>query len=303
MRSLRLATLTLCAAVLCFGASKEMIELQRDVAQLQDQANRIQRTLDEKLAALQVLLQQTQENSSRAAISVQNMQTDVATKVGEQLRPLLGVAQKVDGMQEEMRGLKDSMSDLSARLDKLDAKMTDVSNKIALANQPQPPPPALGGSGQQPAASGPVSPQPPAGMSAETTFADAQRDEQAGNYPVAVKEYQDYLTYFGQTDQAPSAQYHIGLIFYNEADMDSAVKAFDAVLEKYPENSQTPNAYYMKSMALLRSGQRAPAIDGFKELIEKYPRTDQANKARSQMRALGVLPPADAPKTKRKPSN
>ena len=133
MRSLRLAALTLCASVLCFGASKEMIELQRDVAQLQDQANRIQRTLDEKLAALQVLLQQTQDNSSRAAISVQNMQTDVATKVGEQMRPLLGVAQKVDSMQEEMRGLKDSLSDLSARLDKLDAKVTDVSNKIALA--------------------------------------------------------------------------------------------------------------------------------------------------------------------------
>ncbi len=301
MRSLRLAALTLCASVFCFGASKEMIELQRDVAQLQDQANRIQRTLDEKLAALQVLLQQTSDNSSRAAVSVQNMQTDVATKVGEQLRPLLGVAQKVDGMQEEMRGLKDSLSELNARLDKLDAKMTDVSNKIALANQPQPPPPAVGAG--QPGATGPVSPQAPAGMSAETTFADAQRDEQAGNYPVAIKEYQDYLTYFGQTDQAPSAQYHIGLIFYNEADMDSAVKAFDAVLEKYPENSQTPNAYYMKSMALLRSGQRQPAIDGFKELIEKYPRTDQANKARSQMRALGVLPPADAPKTKRKPSN
>jgi TolA-binding protein len=301
MRSLRLAALTLSASVFCFGASKEMIELQRDVAQLQDQANRIQRTLDEKLAALQVLLQQTSDNSSRAAISVQNMQTDVATKVGEQMRPLLGVAQKVDGMQEEMRGLKDSLSELNARLDKLDAKMTDVSNKIALANQPQPPPPSTGGG--QPGPTGPASPQAPAGMSAEATFADAQRDEQAGNYPVALKEYQDYLTYFGQTDQAPSAQYHIGLIYYNEADMDGAVKAFDAVLEKYPENSQTPNAYYMKSMALLRSGQRQPAIDGFKELIEKYPRTDQANKARSQMRALGVLPPADSPKTKRKPSN
>jgi TolA-binding protein len=207
----------------------------------------------------------------------------------------------VDGMQEEMRGLKDSLSELNARLDKLDAKMTDVSNKIALANQPQPPPPSTGGG--QPGPTGPASPQAPAGMSAEATFADAQRDEQAGNYPVALKEYQDYLTYFGQTDQAPSAQYHIGLIYYNEADMDGAVKAFDAVLEKYPENSQTPNAYYMKSMALLRSGQRQPAIDGFKELIEKYPRTDQANKARSQMRALGVLPPADSPKTKRKPSN
>jgi TolA-binding protein len=302
MRFLRLATLVLCGAVFCFGASKEMVELQRDVALLQDQANRIQRTLDEKLAAIQVLLQQTQENSSRAAISVQNMQTDVATKVGEQMRPLLGVAQKVDGMQEEMRGLKDSMSDLSARLDKLDAKVTDVSNKISLSNQP--PPPTPGGGQSQAGGTGPSpGPQAPAGMSAETTFADAQRDEQAGNYPVALKEYQDYLTYFGQTDQAPSAQYHIGLIFYNEADMDSAVKAFDTVLEKYPENTQTPNAYYMKSMALLRSGKREPAIDGFKALIEKYPRTDQANKARSQMRALGVLPPADAPKTKRRPSN
>ena len=38
-----------------FAASKEQQEMQRDIAQLQDQVRTIQSTLDQKLAALQTL--------------------------------------------------------------------------------------------------------------------------------------------------------------------------------------------------------------------------------------------------------
>jgi tol-pal system protein YbgF len=295
MKFPRLAALLVCASVSCFGASKEMVELQRDVALLQEQATAIQRTLDEKLASLQVLVQQSQENSSRTANQVQGLQSDLSTRLGEQLRPMMNMGQKVDNMQQEVQGLRDSMADLSSRLDRLDAKMTDISNKITMVTQPAPPPPGSG-----PTANG----GPPAGMSAEQTFANAQRDQQAGNFDIALKQYGDYLTYFGQTDQAPTAQFNVGQIYYNRGDMDKAAQAFDTVLTKYPENSQTPNAYYMKGMSLYKLGQRDDAANAFRELIDKYPHTDQANKARAALRSMGVAAPA-APTTtkgKRKPS-
>jgi TolA-binding protein len=290
MKYLRLAVLAITASASCFGASKEMVELQRDVAQLQDQATRIQRTLDEKLAELLVLVQQAQENSSRAAGSVQAMPAEMSNRVGDQLRPVLAVGQKVDGMQQEIQGLHDSVSELGARLERIDAKLTDVSNKITLLAQPPAPP----------SPNGNATSAPPAGVNAADLFSNAQRDQQSGNFPIALKEYQDYLKYFGKTtEQAPEAQFNIGQIYYNQGDMENATQGFDAVLEQYPDNAETPNAYYMKAMALFKAGQRPAAIDCFKDLIAKYPHTDQATKAKNQLRTLGVVTPIP----KRRPIN
>lgn len=288
MKYLRLTVLAMGLTASCFGASKEIVELQRDVALLQDQATRIQRTLDEKLSALQVLIQQAQENSSKAAGSVQALPGEMSSRVGEQLRPILAVGQKVDSMQQEIQGLHDTVAELGARLERIDAKLTDVSNKITLLAQPPAPP------------ANPNPNAPPAGLSAADLFANAQRDQQSGSFPIALKEYQDYLKFFGKTEQAPTAQFSIGQIYYNQDDFESATQAFDAVLEQYPDNPQTPNAYYMKGMALQKAGQRSAAADSFKALIAKYPHTDQATKARSALKALNIGPAAPS---KRRPMN
>ena len=60
---LLIAILVLCPAF-APAANREMIELQRDVAQLQDQVRDLQRSFDEKLAALQVLVQQTLDSAN-----------------------------------------------------------------------------------------------------------------------------------------------------------------------------------------------------------------------------------------------
>ena len=77
MKFFRLAFLLCVFASFSFGASKEIVELQRDVAILQDQVRQVQRTLDEKMAQLTLLLQQTEDNSSKASSSVANLQSSV----------------------------------------------------------------------------------------------------------------------------------------------------------------------------------------------------------------------------------
>jgi len=60
---------------LAFAASKEIQELQRDVAQLQQQVRDLQRSQDEKFAALQVLVQQAVDNASKANTAVAVIQS------------------------------------------------------------------------------------------------------------------------------------------------------------------------------------------------------------------------------------
>ena len=61
-------------APFAFGASKEIQELQRDVALLQDQVRTLQRAQDEKFAAMQALVQQTLDSVNRTNTAVAVME-------------------------------------------------------------------------------------------------------------------------------------------------------------------------------------------------------------------------------------
>ena len=293
MKLLRLALLTLTCSALSFGASKEMIQLQRDVALLQDKMDTMQRTLDQNFAAMKVLLQQAQENSVRTNAAMSNLQDSVSNGVGKSLAPVTGLSGKVDTMSDDMRSLKDSLADLNSRLERMDAKMTDLKNQMQIMQSPPPVPGAPGSSTGGPAAGneqpgGPSAATPPPGMSADKTYTDARRDMQTGKFDLALQEFQQYLTYFPNTELAPSAQYYIGEIAYNRGDYNGAVQAFDAVLERYPQNPKTPDAHLMKGMALAKAGQKSRAVQEFRDLAVTYPHTDDARKAQQQLRQLGV---------------
>lgn len=286
MKLVRLGILLLATSALSFAANKEMVQLQRDVAIMQDQIRTLQRTLDEKLAALTVLAQQTQDNSSKANSSVSGLQDVVSRGISSQLGPVMNVGTKVDSMGDEVRSLKDSLVELDSKLQRLDGKVTDLGNQFRIMQSP----PAAPGAPGAPNASidAPGNATPPSGMTAAKAYADAYRDKEAGNLDLALKEFQDYLQYYGNTERAPNAQYYVGEIYYQRSDMENAIKSFDLVLERFPENSKTPDAHYMKGMALLKSSQRNRAVQEFRALTEKYPRTDLARKAQAQLRALGL---------------
>ncbi|MGI9071188.1 MAG: tol-pal system protein YbgF [Bryobacteraceae bacterium] len=305
MKFVRLAALTLIGSALSFGASKEIVELQRDVALLQDKMDTMQRDLDTKLGALTAMLQAVQDNSAKSNASLQDA---LSNGVGKQLAPVSGLSTKVDSMGEDVRALRDALNDLGGRLERMDAKMTDLKNQMQIIQNPSPAPgTAAPGTTEPGAAPGAQQPQqgnaaaPPAGMTAEKTYTDARRDLQTGNADLALQEFQQYLTYFPNTELAANAQYYIGEILFRRSDYNNAIPAFDAVLERYPENPKTADAHFMKGMALLKAGQRNRAVQEFRTLVANYPRTDDARKAQQQLRQLGASASSAPTATRRRP--
>ncbi|HEX4807418.1 MAG TPA: tetratricopeptide repeat protein [Bryobacteraceae bacterium] len=300
MKAFRLAALALVCSTCCLGASKEIVELQRDVELLQDQIKTIQRTLDEKFAQLQTLLQVSSDTTKDTNTQLHDLGTSVSRSVGTQLAPVTNLNQHVESVGEDVRALKDSLADVESRLDKLDAKITDVQRTMQIQqNPPQAPPPSgstdqpgamqPGATGQPGMPGGPVAPPP--GMSADQSFTAAVHDNQTGNNELALKEFQDYLTYFPNTALAPNAQYYIGEINFNQGNYNDAIRAFDAVLERYPAGPKTPDAHYMKGRALLKSGQRTRAVQEFRDLIANYKGTNAARNAQDQLRQLNAAAP------------
>jgi tol-pal system protein YbgF len=287
MKFLRLTALLLICSSFSFAANKDLIQLQRD---LEDKINTLQNDLDARLANLTGVVTAMQSDTRRTADQVAGLQDQVSQAVTKSLGPVNGLNNRVDGVTNDLAGLKDSIADLSARLERMDAKITDLKNQIQIM---QSPPPAPGGTtggiaapGAAPANGQPAAPPP--GMSADKSYTEAVRDLQTGKSDLAYTEFQQYLTYFPNTELAANAQYYLGEIDYNRGNLPNAIQSFDAVLERYPENPKTPDAHYMKAMALLKSNQRNRAAEEFRTLMHNYPHTDDARKALQQLRALGV---------------
>jgi tol-pal system protein YbgF len=293
-----------------FGASKEIMELQRDVAMLQDQVRTLQSSLDQKVASIQTLTQQTLDsvNRTNTAVAVMENRFNDAMKQQQQSLngPVANVGSKLDAMSDDFRAVRESVLDMNTRLGKLDAKIADLQNLINTVRAPAAPPPGADpNSSPAPGAAfgtapGSAAGAAPAGVQAGTLYTSAYSDQIAGKYDIAFQEFTDYLKYFGNTDLAPNAQYAIADIYYRKADYTDAKTAFDAVLEKYPEGSKTPDARYMKAMCLAKLGMNDSAAREFREVYTRYSkdRPDIAAKAKEQLRDMGLA--VGAPVSKRR---
>jgi tol-pal system protein YbgF len=281
--SLSLLPLLIFSVIPAFGQKEKIAEIQRDILLMQDQVRALQRSQDEKMAAMQVLVQQTLESSNKANTAVAVLDAAIRDRMREQekmlVAPVAGVGAKVETMANDFAGLRESITDLSSRMGKLQNQIADINSAIKILAAPPAPPPSA-----TPNAAGAA----PTGVSAETLYNGAMRDKSAGNADLAIEQFQNYLKWFGNTDLAPNAQYYIGEIKYLRGDLDGALMAFDTLLEKYPDNPKTSDAMLQKGRALVKAGFKAEARQEFTSLIKKFPTNDNAAKARTELAALNT---------------
>lgn len=282
----RFALFGLLAVPMVFGQKKEILEMQRDILQMQDQVRSLQRSQDEKMGTIQLLLQQTLDAANKANTATAVLEASLRDKLKDQEKnlvvPVAGLGTKVDQLSSDFSGVRESVADLTSRLGKLQNQVSDLSQAIRTLSAPPPPP-----SGTSPSAGG-----PPAGVSAEQLYNAAMRDRTSGNADLAIAQYKDYLQYFGNSDLASNAQYYIGEIEYLRGDYTAALAAFDKLLEAYPDNSKTSDALLLKGRALVKSGYKAEARTEFDSLIKKFPSHENAAKAKMELRALSTAAPA-----------
>ena len=282
-----LVCLLLAVPGLAPGASKEIQELQRDVALLQEQIKDLQRSQDEKFAAVTELARQSIDAANKANTSVAVIASTIEQNLRDQtdkvVTPVVGLSTRVNEMGGDLRTLSQAVSDLTALLNRIQAQLTDVSNAIKVIQQPPAAPPPQPGQ----AAAAPSSDVPP--MSAETMYNAARQDHVSGKYDLAMQEFGDYLRYYGNTGFAPNAQFYIAMIHFVQQNYETAVKEFDMVLEKYPDNNKTADSLLYKGRALVKMpGHKTEGADEFMEVIRRFPKSDQAVQACTERKALGL---------------
>src|SRR5581483_88544 len=286
----RVIPLMLLVPAIAPAVSKEMQELMRDVALLQQQVKDLQQAQDTKFAALTVMVQQTLDNATKANTAVAVLESGLTRQVGEQVRGVAAasatVGSKVDSMSSDVQSLRATVEDITSRLGRLQQQLVDMNKAVQTVCAPPAPPPAAPGTsgtpgipgqpGAQGMAAGPPSNLPPATV----LYENATRDARGGKYDLALQEYQDYLKYYKDMDYAPNAQYNIGIIHYTQKNLEAALSDFDSVLEKYPDNAKTPDALLMKGKTLVAMGKPTQGASEFRDLIKRFPTSDQATQAK-----------------------
>jgi tol-pal system protein YbgF len=276
-RVLLLLSLT---TLLSAAPDKEMLQLQRDVALLQEDIRGLQRSQDEKLTAIRELLAQTLEAANRAGRDAAAIDNRLVERLSQQEKsvagPVAAVGSKVDQMSSDFSGLRESVADLTARMGKLQQQLVDLSNAVRSIQAPPPPPPGSPSASAIPA------------IPAESLWQNAMRDRSGGKPDLAIQQFSEYVKHYANTDLAPNAQYYIGEIHFSQGNFDDALENFDLVLEKFSDNEKTDDALFMKGQTYVKQRKLTQGAQEYRELIRRYPRSEYVPKAQAQLRAFGL---------------
>jgi TolA-binding protein len=264
-----IASPALCAAD---KTTETMLELLRDVGGLQEQIKALQKSLEGKLADLgqsgadQARAAAEQTNKSMAAFS-DDLHKSLQSQQDQQAKTVEAVAavgSQVQAVSDQLNTMRQALNDLNAAVSRVTTQLNDLTNAVKSA---QPAKADTSGATTQP------------DVSATDLLANAEGDRLGGKLDLALQEYGDYVTKFGNTPQASDAQYYIGSIHYSKQEWDDAVKAFTILLETYPDSKRAPESLYYKADSLANLGRWPEANDAQKDLRKRFPDNPLAKKA------------------------
>jgi tol-pal system protein YbgF len=305
-RLLAAAAFVICAAsapVPAHAVSKEIVEIQTQVQQLVEMAQRLQSTLDSHFGAMQSLAQQTATEATKMSAAV----TAIQQKLDAQNQALSGQVNTLSG---QIQSLNDSVDELQSRLDRLQAAIKNLQSQMQNIQAPMPGMTAPGTAAPGTAAPGgtaaetaPGLPGTPGGALAaantqmgagaqapplEQTFQAAMSDYLAKRYKLAASEFGSVVEYYPLDNLAGTAQFYLGEIAYHQGHYTQAVNDYNMVLEGYSGNSRAPTAELHKGLAMLSMKEREAGIHELRLLIQRYPRTPEAAEARRRLGEMGV---------------
>jgi tol-pal system protein YbgF len=260
------------AASPAWGASKEMIQLQTQVQQLQEQMTAMQRSFDERMGVMKNLVETDTDAINKVTGVLTTLQATLQKQQGDS-------ASHVDQLSGQIQSLNDTLDELKARLAKVSKQLEDMqSSQQSLAAQQ-----ATQQAQQQAAASAP----PP-----DVLYNNALRDYNGDKNDLATQEFSDYIKFYPNTDLAGNCYFYLGEIQFRQGNYQQAAQSYDQVMQNFPTGNKTASAQLKKGFSLIELGKQDDGVTELRHVIQRYPKSNEALQARERLRKLGVSPAA-----------
>jgi tol-pal system protein YbgF len=261
--------LTTCIAP-AYGASKEIIELQTQVEQLQHQMTQMKQSFDERMGVMKNLLEQNTDVTNKVTTAINGLQASI----NKQQQDRSGQGDQLSG---QIQALNDTMDELKVHLTKLSKQLEDMqtAQQSMAAQQAQ---------AQQQAQAIAQAPAP------DVLYNNALRDYNGAKNDLAIQEFNDYIKFYPNTDLAGNAYFYLAEIQFKAGDYQKAVANYDLVVQNFPSGNKAAAAQLKKGYALLELGKEDEGTQELKHVIQRYPRTNEATQARERLRKLAPAP-------------
>jgi tol-pal system protein YbgF len=251
-----------------WGVSKEMVQLQTQVQQLQEQMTAMQRSFDERMGVMKNLVETDTDAVNKVAQAMQAMQATLAKQQTDS-------GSKADQISGQIQSLNDTMDEVKARLAQVTKQLQDMqaaqqSMQAAQSQQQQQ---------QQALAQAP----PP-----DVLYNNALRDYNGAKDDLATQEFNDYIKFYPNTDLAGNCYFYLGEIQYRQGKFQQAAESYDQVLQNFPSGNKAASAQLKKGFALIEMGKQDDGVAELRHLIQRYPHAPEALQARDKLRKLGV---------------
>ncbi len=269
------------------AVAREIIELQRDVTSILQGQKDMQTQLTQDHTVQKTLIEQSSDTVNKLNTTMSSLQKsvqDVQANSGTRL----------DTMSTQVQGLSDNLEEIKSRLGKVNQQLVDLQNSVQsidarlAGGNPTGAPAGAGTSGSKPSGSASAAPPAASHPSADTLYSNGLGDINSGKLDLARSEFQDYLTYYGDTDLASNAQFYLGEIAFAQHQYQQALVEYDKVLTNYPKSFKLASARYKKGMALLELSQKNAGVKELREVVKRYPGTEEERRSRAKLKELGV---------------
>ncbi len=261
---------------------RELTQLQRDMALLQDAMRQFDRQNSERMAGLEALLKQDLEKQDKLNAALAVIERNISKQGDSLIRPMNSTAAKVDALADRFDRLRSASEETNAMIERLQQEVDDIKTHLTTL----PPPAFEEGEGDGVSDGGTVS-------ASEAIYEGGMSDYLRGNFELARNQFRDYLDLYPKHSRAAEAQYFIGQTYYADGNYDEAAKSFDLVLEKYPAGELVlADAHYKKGMALKNLNRGGDAAKEFQAVLKRFPNSSIAPNATAQIEALAETKPS-----------
>jgi tol-pal system protein YbgF len=272
------------AAPQAFAVSKEMVQLQTQVQQLQDMVQHLQTSNDERMGVLVNLVQQNTDNMNKMMASVNALQTALKTENDQRGSGNTQLSAQIQSLNDSVDELKTRIANLSTQVQAIQSQMQNVNSLPAQPGGAAGPPASQGPGGQAAA----LVPAAPAAPPVDQLYQSAIRDYNSAKYAIAASEFGDVIHYYPQDNLAGSAQFYLGEIAYSQGKYQQAIKNYNAVMEQYSGSPKAAAAELRKGLSLIELGQKDAGVRELRTLVQRYPQTPEAQEGRSKLNGMGV---------------
>jgi len=251
-----------------WAVSKEMVQLQTQVQQLQEQMTAMQRSFDERMGVMKNLVEQDTDAVNKVASALGALQTTLQKQQADS-------GGKNDQLSGQIQALNDTMDELKVRLAKVSKQLEDMqAAQQSLAAQQ---------ATQQAQTDAAKNAPPP-----DVLYNNALRDYNGGKNDLAIQEFSDYIKYYPNTEIAGNCYFYLGEIQFKQGNYQQAAQSYDQVLQNFPSGNKAASAQLKKGFALIELGKQDDGVSELRHLIQRYPHAPEALQARERLRKLGV---------------